>query len=159
MRLGSLFNTLATVFLGFVAGMFTVQLVAPDLLSQTSGPVVPSQVTARIAATGEFQGIDTVRTASGRVQLLDGGDVQILRLVGFDVATAPDLQVWLTTVTDPEAAQDVRAADILSLGDLAYFEGDQTYVLPDGTNGLGYGAVLIWCAEFGELYGIAALES
>lgn len=156
MRVGSFLNSLVSVVAGFVAGAITVQMVAPDLL-KPSAERLPEALTARLVAAGNFEGADPVREASGRAQVLDGGDVKVLRFTDFDVTRGPDLEVWLLRDGDVEATADIRAQDVLSLGRLKRMEGDQVYLLPDGLDPTGFAAVAIWGAQFNTLHALAPL--
>ncbi len=159
MRAGNFLTTVFTVLAGFFAGVVTVQVLAPDLLNSGQQQRLPESVTARMLAAGDFGGVDSVRRASGRAQLLDGGDIQILRFTDFNVSNAPNLQVWLSTEAGVTGAGDVRAVDVIPVASLERHHGDQIYVLPDGLDVSRYRSVLIWSPEFGMLYGVANLET
>ncbi|MEM8868917.1 MAG: DM13 domain-containing protein [Pseudomonadota bacterium] len=159
MRAGNFLGNLLTVLAGFFAGVLSVQLLAPDFLNATRTQRLPEAVTARMLAAGDFSDIDSVYRASGRAQLLDGGDLQILRFTEFNVSNAPNLEVWLSTESDITDSSDVRAADILPIAALERSRGDQIYVLPEGLDLSIYRSVLIWSAEFGVLYGVANFDT
>ncbi len=156
-RGGGLLATPMAALLGFVAGVVGVQTVAPDLLQGDPGRRVPSAVTARLVAAGDFRGMDSVRPADGRAQLLDAGDIQILRLVGLRVAPAPDLRVWLSRLPAEADPAGVPVAAVRPVAPLASPEGDQTYLLPAGLDLGQYRSVLIWCAEFNRPFAVAPL--
>lgn len=159
MRFGNFFTTIVTVLAGFFAGVVSVQLLAPDLLNAKPQQRLPESVTARMLAAGDFQGVDSVRRASGRAQLLDGGSLKILRFTDFAVSNAPNLEVWLSTDEGVVAPADVRAANVTPIADLERSAGDQLYILPEGLDVSRYRSVLIWSPEFGMLYGVANLGS
>ncbi|MEM7616695.1 MAG: DM13 domain-containing protein [Pseudomonadota bacterium] len=159
MRAGNFLGNLLTVLAGFFAGVVSVQLLAPDFLNTTLTQRLPDSVTARMLAAGDFSDINSVYRASGRAQLLDGGDLQILRFTDFNVSNAPNLEVWLSTEADITDSSDVRAANVLPVAALERNRGDQIYVLPEGLDVSRYRSVLIWSTEFGVLYGVANLET
>ena len=159
MRWGRFLTTAGTVLTGFFAGVLTVQTLAPDLLTGEPNRQLPDTITAQMAGAGEFRDVSSIHKASGRVQLLDGGAVKILRFTAFEVSNGPHLEVWLSKGEGIASARDVRAADVYRLGPLDRARGDQVYVLPEGLDTARYRTVLIWSAEFGTLYGMARLES
>mgnify|MGYP000468812702 CR=1 FL=1 len=159
MRWGHFLTTVGTVLAGFFAGVVTVQMLAPDLLNDLQRNRLPDAITARMVGTGAFEDVSSIHKASGRVQLLDGGTLKILRFTGFEVTNGPHLEVWLSKADEVTASQDVRAADVFQLGPLDRIRGDQLYILPEGLDTARYRTVLIWSAEFGTLYGVARLGS
>lgn len=102
---------------------------------------------------GEFIGVnDGIHNAEGSaytIPLEDGSSV--LRLEDFRSTNGPGLYVYLST--------DIRATDYLSLGKLKANQGNQNYVIPDGTDLNHYDKVLIWCEPFGVLFGSAELST
>lgn len=158
-RVSDFFVTILTVVISFTAGVFTVQIVAPELLNRGDGPKLPAAVSASISAVGEFRGLDSVRRAAGRAQVLDAGEVRLVRFTAFEVSNGPHLAVWLTTDEGIIRTEDVRASEVTPLGPLVRPEGDQTYLVPEGLDLTDVGSVLIWSEELGVLYGVADLES
>ena len=154
----SLLSTLLGVLAGFVAGVISVQLFAPDLLRGSEEASVPSEVTARIFAAGNIRGADDLRRAQGRAQWLDAGRIQILRLTNFEVTPGPDVRVLLSRADRVADGDQIRLAQVLDAGALQGFTGDQTIVLPEGLNPDDFSAVLLWDAEFRQLYAVAELE-
>lgn len=134
--------------------------VALTLMAPSQGDavaVLPATIEADLLAEGRFRPVDSIRRASGTAQLLAAAPGGLLRLKDFRVTEAPDLEVWLSTDRGIATARDVRAASVLSLGPLRAAAGAQVYPLPEGTEPGRYRSVLIWCAEFGTLYGVADL--
>lgn len=155
----SLLSTLLGVLAGFVAGVISVQLFAPNLLRGAEDKVsVPSEVTARIFAAGDFKGVDSLRRAQGRAQWLDAGRIQILRFTNFKLSPGPDVRILLSREAGVSDGGQIRLAQVLDVGELRGFSGDQTIILPEGLDPAGYSAVLLWDAEFGQLYAVADLE-
>ncbi|MSU88076.1 hypothetical protein GE300_00420 [Rhodobacteraceae bacterium 2CG4] len=157
-QLTGLLTTVLGVLAGFVAGVVSVQLIAPDLLRQTPRATVPAEVTARIFSAGDFSAAGDLHRARGRAQLLDAGRIQILRFTEFRVTPGPDLRVLLSTAEGDAAGIVPRLDEVLDAGPLDSFAGDQTILLPEGLDPSDYGSVLLWEAEFGQLYAVATLE-
>ncbi|MEM8788393.1 MAG: DM13 domain-containing protein [Pseudomonadota bacterium] len=146
-----------TVLAGFLAGVVSVQMLAPELLNAQERRRLPERLAVRMVAAGDFIGVDSVRRASGRAQLLDAGAMQILRFTEFQVSNAPHLEVWLSQNDAVFGSFDVRAAEVLPLSPLKDSRGDQVYLLPEGLDLNQYRSVLIWSPEFRVLYGVANL--
>ena len=100
--------TILTVLVSFVAGVLTVQTVAPELLSRTENRM-PEAVSARLVAAGDFVGFDGLRQTEGRVQLLDAGEVTLLRFTEFEVTNVPNMSVWLSRGFAVDRGRDVLA--------------------------------------------------
>lgn len=157
MKPGRFLVTMLTVLVSFVAGVITVQIVAPELLSRSENRM-PEAVSARLAAAGDFTGFGDIQLAEGRAQLLDAGELALLRFTNFEVSEVPNLSVWLSRALAVDRGEEVRAIDIRVVGPLKLTQGDQAYLLPEGLNLAQYRSVLIWSDEFDEPYGVAALE-
>ncbi len=102
---------------------------------------------------GDFVGVnDGIHNAEGTVYTIpleDGSSV--LRLEEFRSTNGPGLYLYLST--------DTRATDYISLGKLKANQGNQNYVIPDGTDLDKYNKVLVWCEPFSVLFGSAALST
>ena len=81
----------------------------------------------------------------------------LVRLTEFTVTNGPDLEVWLVKEPDPQTSDDVKQSEWVSLGPLKGNKGDQTYIVPEGTDIGAYGSVVIWCEQFGVLFSPATL--
>lgn len=161
MQFRSLISTVLSVALGFIIGVVTVQILAPNLLSGEgrSGERLAGDVSARLVSAGSFYGVDSTRIARGRAQLLDGGDVRLLRFTEFLVSRAPHQEVWLASSKGIRTEADIRLNEVRRIAPLKNGLGDQVYILPDGLDLSNYSTVLIWCAEFGVLSAVAELSN
>lgn len=157
MRARSFLNTFVSVCAGFIAGVVAVQTVAPDLLETLTRSSLPDAVTARLVSAGDFRDIDTVFRSTGRAQLLDGGEIKILRFTEFAVTNGPNLEVWLSTDAEIAFPEDILIQNVVSLGPLKQTAGDQVYLLPAGLDPREYKTVMIWEAQFGSLYGVVEM--
>ncbi len=157
MQVGVFLSTLAAVGIGFATGAVTATLVAPELFGRQEARI-PEAVTARLVATGEFGPTGDLFAARGRVQILEGGDITLLRFTDFAVSNGPHQEVWLIEDDTVSRTSDVRADSVLSLGPLKRGIGDQVYLIPDGVDIDRYPTVAIWGAEFPTLYATAALD-
>jgi len=85
-----------------------------------------------------------------------------LELVGLDTSNGPDLRVWLSDQpvrTGPAGWRVFDDGDWVELGRLKGNKGDQTYVIPAGTDLNRLGSVSIWCKRFSVSFGAAELAT
>jgi hypothetical protein len=71
-------------------------------------------------------------------------------LANFETTNGPDLFVYLSA--------DKSNKDFVDLGTLDSFKGDQSYAISDSVDIVKYHNVLIWCKDFGVLFGSAELS-
>ncbi len=153
--------TVAIVFatLGFVTGNAFWYLASPLWIDREVSETLNLTPQAVTLATGEFLGVDNVHQGKGQVNAISTNQQTILRFTEFDVTNGPDLYVWLVKSGDLKASGDVTQSEWLELGLLKGNVGDQNYELPAGTNIEDYGAVAIWCKQFGVLFASANLSA
>ncbi len=72
MRRAGLLATVGTVTTGLVAGVPTMQTLAPDLLNDSQDARLPAEISAQLVGAGDVRGAGTIHKASGRARLLDG---------------------------------------------------------------------------------------
>jgi electron transfer DM13 len=103
--------------------------------------------------TGSFVGAgDGFHNAEGLakiIPLVDGST--ILRLENFKSTNGPNVHVYLST--------DKTASNFVDLGRLKANNGNQNYIIPNGTDLAKYSSVLIWCKDFSVLFGSAELST
>lgn len=110
---------------------------------------LPFRATER---SGSFSGADDFHFASGGARLVETGPGEFtLRLEDFAVRNGPDLFVYLSTSAKGYAKNAVE------LGRLKADRGNQNYRVPAGTNVGAARSVVIWCKQFGVLFGTAPL--
>jgi hypothetical protein len=103
------------------------------------------------ALSGEFQD-SPQHSTTGRASVeTDVSGNRALKFENFKTDKGPKLVVYLSETVDPIPGTYV------SLGALSAFEGEQSYVVPEGTDLTRYKTVLIWCEEFSVLFGSAEL--
>ena len=145
--------------LGFIAGNAFWYLFSPLWIDRTVSESLPAELQLTALKSGNFVDADGAHKGSGKAEILQGGaGTTLLRLTDFRVTNGPDLEVWLVKAPEPKSSSDVTASEWLSLGALKGNVGDQTYVIPEGTNVSDYGSVVIWCEQFGVLFSPATLK-
>ena len=106
--------------------------------------------TTFLLMSGVFRDADSFHKVSGTVTLSQSTKFRNLRFENLDATNGPDLKVYLAT--------DETASDYLSLGDLKGNIGNQNYNISGDVNLTTYDTVLIWCEQFGVLFGSADLS-
>lgn len=146
--------------LGFVSGGAAWYLFSPLFIDDVVSEDLPAGLVVTEVARGEFRDADRAHQGQGTVQLLEtGAGAHLLRFTEFEVTNGPDLEVWLVANPDPQSSSDVTSSQWLSLGQLKGNVGDQTYVIPEGTDIGTYGSVVIWCEQFSVLFSPATLAA
>ena len=145
--------------IGFLAGAAFWYLFSPLFIDRVVDEPLPAGLTLTEARSASFRDVDGAHRGSGNAQILvsEGGGA-LLRFSEFEVTNGPDLKVWLVKEPDPVRSADVSASEWLPLGPLKGNKGDQTYVIPEGTDVDAWGSVVIWCEQFGVLFSVATLS-
>ncbi len=117
-----------------------------------------SAQSGKVLATGTFHGAAHKTTGRATVYEATGGN--ILRLTHFSTSNGPDLHVILIAATDAQDDENFLSKNVerVELGPLKGNEGDQNYVIPEGTDLSKFKAVSIFCERFNANFGTAPLE-
>ena len=143
---------------GFVAGNAFWYLASPLWIDREVNEALPAEFMATALKEGRFRDADLAHKGEGRAQIMrSAAGTALVRLTEFTVTNGPDLEVWLVKAPDPQSSDDVKQSEWVSLGPLKGNKGDQTYIVPDGTDIDAYGSVVIWCEQFGVLFSPATL--
>ncbi|MCY0094681.1 DM13 domain-containing protein [Hoeflea ulvae] len=144
---------------GFIAGCVFWYIFSPSFIDRVVNEQLPSGFALTEVRSGQFRNADGAHRGSGSAKVLvsEGGGA-LLRFTEFEVTNGPDLEVWLVKDPDPKKSSDVNASEWLSLGPLRGNKGDQTYVIPDGTDINAWGSAIIWCEQFSVLFSVATLS-
>lgn len=98
---------------------------------------------------------------SGRASIYQSPDGRrSLRLTDFMTSNGPDVHVVLAQSSDESLKQDFLKGqlDSVELGPMKANQGDQNYDLPDSADLTKYDDVVIYCARFHVVFGLAKLE-
>jgi hypothetical protein len=87
---------------------------------------------------------------SGAVRIYNDNGTKTLRLENFSTTNGPDLKVYLS--------KDLNAASFINAGNLRSTSGNQNYSLSGMPDFSQYRYVLIWCQQFGVLFGSAQVQ-
>lgn len=144
---------------GFLAGAAFWYVFSPAFIDRVVSEELPAGFELSELRSGDFRNADGAHRGSGKAQVLvSPAGASMLRFTDFEVTNGPDLEVWLVKDPDPKKSADVSASQWLSLGPLRGNKGDQTYVIPEGTDTLEWGSVVIWCEQFSVLFSVATLS-
>lgn len=138
---------------GSVAGMAFWYLASPLWIDRVVAEELASGDQVMVMARGTFRDADGAHRGSGNAALVTRADgVVEVQFSDFEVTNGPDLEVWLSAHPDPRSSADVSGAAWLSLGPLRGNIGNQSYVIPAGTDLSQFRSVVIWCEQFGVLF-------
>ena len=145
-------------FIGFVVGNAFWYLASPLWIDRVVQEGLPAELQTKLVANGNFTGADASHKGTGDAAIYESAaGTQVLRFTKFDVTNGPDLEVWLVQSSKIKNSGDVIASKTVSLGPLKGNIGDQNYVLPADIKATDFGAVVIWCKQFGVLFATAVL--
>jgi len=145
--------------LGFLAGAAFWFLFSPAFIDRVVSEELPAGFDLSELRSGDFRDVDGAHRGAGKAQVLvSPAGAALLRFTEFEVTNGPALEVWLVKDRDPKKSADVSASQWLSLGPLRGNKGDQTYVIPEGTDLSEWGSVVIWCEQFSVLFSVATLS-
>lgn len=139
----------SAIFLSFAVFTVTLSACSKDDSTSMEPADDPGLTGGSILAQGVFSGSRNYQV-SGSAKLVDQGGKKILRLEDFSSSSGPDLKVYLAT--------DVNASQFISLGRLKSISGNQNYDISGMPNLGQYPFALIWCEQFGALFGSANLK-
>lgn len=101
-----------------------------------------------LVAQGTFT--SGAHATSGSVKIYDDNGTKKLRLENFRTDNGPDLKVYL--------AKDINAVAFMNIANLRSVNGNQNYSLSGMPDFNQYRYVLIWCQQFGVLFGSAMIQ-
>ena len=135
-------------------------LASPLWIDTVVSEELPAALQMDQLAQGSFRDADRTHKGTGNAAIFRiATGANVLRLTEFETTNGPDLEVWLVKASDIQSSSDVNASEWLSLGPLKGNIGDQTYIIPEGTDVSAYKSVVIWCEQFGVLFSPADLSS
>ena len=126
-------------------------LIASCSKDETSTAIIddPRVTTGTVLAQGSLNGNMSYKV-SGTAKLIEDNGVKSVRLENFSSSNGPDLKVYL--------AKDARASSFINLGNLKSVSGNQNYPISSMINNSEYKFILIWCQQFGVLFGSAEIN-
>ncbi len=145
--------------IGFVAGNAFWYLASPLWIDTVVSEELPAALQTNQVAQGRFRDADSAHKGKGNATIFEiATGSNVLHLTDFESTNGPDLEVWLVHASDIQSSADVKGSEWISLGRLKGNIGDQTYIIPEGTDISDYRSVVIWCEQFGVLFSAADLS-
>jgi Electron transfer DM13 len=131
--------------------MITLMLVSCSKDDNTNTVTVddPVSTTGTVLVQGSLSG-NMNYTVSGTTKVIEDNGVKSVRLENFSSSNGPDLKVYLS--------KDANASSFINLGNLKSTSGNQNYTITGTVTISEYKYVLIWCQQFGVLFGSAQLK-
>jgi hypothetical protein len=117
-----------------------------SITAPVDDPIAPG---GKVLVQGALNGNSNYKV-SGIVKVIDDNGTKSVRLENFSSSNGPDLKVYLS--------KDASASSFINLGDLKSTSGNQNYAIPGMPVLPEYPYVLIWCQQFGVLFGAAELK-
>ncbi len=104
-----------------------------------------------LISSGNFIDADNFHKSSGSAKIVEySNGKKFLVFEDFKTTNGPDLYIYLSN--------DLEATDYKILGELKGNIGNQQYEIPEDVNTQDYKYVLIWCKQFGVLFGSAEMN-
>ena len=145
---------------GFISGAAFWYLASPLWIDREVNEQLAGAESLTVLATGTFRDADRAHKGSGTATLLQQADGSaVIRFTDFQVTNGPDLEVWLSSVPDPQSSREVLDGEWVSLGQLKGNIGDQNYTIPADVDLSQFQSVVIWCEQFSVLFSPATLTS
>ena len=133
--------------------LFLADVVATEKVDKPA----PGQPERKVLARGTFihaNPADPIHYGKGRVTVYEG----LLHLEpDFEVGPGPKFHVYLVPDKEVVPSTNVERTMFVDLGRLKAFKGSQNYEIPAGIEIAKFGAVVIWCEQFGVLISPAKL--
>ncbi len=131
----------------------STRLVEPTATPPSATAEATASFEPRVLSQGTWVGADEFHYARGAALLLETEPgVYTVRVEDFSVLNGPDLFVYLSP--NPDGYDD----SALNLGNLKATDGAFNYELPAGTDVSNFKSVIVWCRQFGVLFGHATLD-
>jgi hypothetical protein len=105
--------------------------------------------TATLLKQGFFSG-NMNYNVSGSVKLYDYQGKKYIYFENFSSSNGPDLKVYVATSN--------TASQFVTLGALKGVSGTQSYLVTNPPDFNQYNKVLIWCQQFGVLFGTSTIQ-
>ena len=119
-------------------------------ISATAMGVQSSPLMINVVRRGNFSLMGSTGTATLR---LDNGVLKLTTSSNFSVAGAPDLRIYLNN----NASNITGALQIASLSTTGMTSGARSWTVPTSATITQYRYAVVWCAQFGGVYGVADL--
>jgi uncharacterized protein YjdB len=130
------------------AGMATGMAYGSANITATANGIQSAPTMVQVIRQGNFAG----QNSAGMAKLkIENGNLKLQTSSTFSVASAPDLRIYLTNTPTIIAG----ALQIAPLSTAGQTMGARSWNVPAGVTITQYRYALVWCAQFGGVYGVA----
>jgi Bacterial Ig-like domain (group 2)/Electron transfer DM13 len=130
------------------AGMATGLAYGSANVTATANGIQSAPTMVQVIRQGNFVGQNSMGMAKLKIE---NGTLKLQTSSTFSVASAPDLRIYLTN-TPTIIAGAVQIAPLSTAGQTM---GARSWNVPAGVTITQYRYALVWCAQFGGVYGVA----
>jgi hypothetical protein len=116
-------------------------------VTATAGGIQSTPTLVQVIRRGSFVG----QNSAGMAKLkFENGNLVLQTTTNFSVATAPDLRIYLNN----NATNVTGAVQIAPLSTAGQTSGARTWIVPTTVSITQYRYAVVWCAQFGGVYGV-----
>lgn len=130
------------------AGMATGLAYGSANITATANGIQSAPTMVQVIRQGNFTGQNSMGIAKLKIE---NGTLKLQTSSTFSVASAPDLRIYLTN-TPTTITGAVQIAPLSTAGQTM---GARSWNVPTAVNITQYRYALVWCAQFGGVYGVA----
>lgn len=149
-----------------IVGWVAYAYFAPESSTHVEQPATSIMENGTPILRGYFAGADDFHYASGEVRVWQKPDGNhVLRFMDYDARDGPDVYLYLTKTAGASSTEQIEGESLRLLvsggaGDgRATLRGDFNVDIPPGTDISQFRGLTIWCDQFNQYFGSAALTS
>jgi hypothetical protein len=129
------------------AGMATGIAYGSANITATANGITSAPIMVQVIRQGNF----TLMNSMGAAKLkIENGVLKLQTSSNFSVASAPDLRIYLNN----NASNVTGAVQIAPLSTAGQTSGMRSWNVPTGVTITQYRYAVVWCAQFGGVYGV-----
>jgi hypothetical protein len=132
------------------AGMATGLAYGSANITAAASGIQSAPLMVQVIRQGNFAG----QNSAGMAKLkIENGTLKLQTSSTFSVANAPDLRIYLSNTASPANASGLL--QIAPLSTAGQTSGARSWNVPTGVTITQYRYAVVWCAQFGGVYGVA----
>jgi uncharacterized protein YjdB len=129
------------------AGMATGMAYGSANITATANGITSAPIMVQVIRQGNFTLMGSMGTAKLKIE---NGVLKLQTSSNFSVASAPDLRIYLNN----NASNVTGAVQIAPLSTAGQTMGMRSWNVPTGVTITQYRYAVVWCAQFGGVYGV-----
>jgi hypothetical protein len=130
------------------SGMATGMAYGSANITASANGITSAPTMIQVIRQGNFAGQNSMGTAKLKIE---NAVLKLQTTSNFSVANAPDLRMYLTNTPSTTSG----AVQIAPLSTAGQTSGARSWNVPAGVTITQYRYALVWCAQFGGVYGVA----